>query len=158
MPVRWMAPESLVDGKYSHKSDVWAFGILLWEIFSLGTTPYPKLANVQVIEVVLSGHRLPAPKNCPNEIVALMQQCWKTDPTERPDFATLNSSLHELNVHRARGTLAASEMLAAMPTKISEDATSNPVPTPAPAPAPAPVDVEQKQIDQVHVISFIFGL
>ena len=60
MPIRWMAPECIVDGKYSTKSDVWAFGVLLWEIFSGGSTPYSKMGNTQAVEFIFAGKRLSA--------------------------------------------------------------------------------------------------
>ena len=71
MPIRWMVPECIVDGKYSTKSDVWAFGVLLWEIFSGGSTPYSKMGNTQVIELILARKRPSAPDICPQ----LLPEC-----------------------------------------------------------------------------------
>jgi len=69
------------------KSDVWSFGVVLWEIFTLGALPYSELSNKEVITKVQNGHRLSKPTaNCPSEIYELMQRCWKDDPSERPSF------------------------------------------------------------------------
>lgn len=102
MPIRWMSPEAIVDGKYSIKSDVWAFGVVLWEIFSFGTTPYSKLGHIQVIEKIIQGYRLETPTGCPIEIETLMQQCWNTEPDIRPDFKAALACLSKFNADRVR--------------------------------------------------------
>ena len=111
MPIRWMAPESIVDGKYSVKSDVWAFGVVMWEIFSGGVTPYSRLGNTQVIETVLSGKRLLPPDNSPPLMRTMMFDCFQTDPADRPSFDELHSMLHTINTRRARGSLDMGLML-----------------------------------------------
>ena len=68
LPVRWMSPESLVDGVFTTHSDVWAFGVLLWEIVTLGQQPYPARTNLEVLHHVRSGGRLTRPPNCPDEL------------------------------------------------------------------------------------------
>src|SRR5690606_16467255 len=73
-------------GSYSFKSDVWSFGIVLWELFSFGKVPYPGMSNAEAAENVLKGYRMPCPENCPNEIYVLMEQCWLSDPIDRPYF------------------------------------------------------------------------
>ena len=65
LPVKWMPPEAFVDGLFSSKTDVWAFGILLWEVFSMGCMPYPGCGNQEVMEMVSTGARLKPPSNCP---------------------------------------------------------------------------------------------
>ncbi|XP_072757205.1 proto-oncogene tyrosine-protein kinase ROS-like [Anoplolepis gracilipes] len=85
LPVRWMAPESLVDGIFTSQSDVWSFGVLLWEIMSLGEQPYLVKNNDQVLEYVRSGGKLPKPLNCPLTLYELMQHCWKV-ANDRPNF------------------------------------------------------------------------
>ncbi|XP_072757280.1 proto-oncogene tyrosine-protein kinase ROS-like isoform X2 [Anoplolepis gracilipes] len=85
LPVRWMAPESLVDGIFTSQSDVWAFGVLMWEIMSLGEQPYPAKSNDQVLEYVRSGGKLPKPFNCPPTLYELMQHCWNV-ANDRPNF------------------------------------------------------------------------
>jgi len=86
LPVRWMSPESLVDGVFTSQSDVWAFGVLLWEIMSLGQQPYPGLSNINVMYHVQHGGRLEKPINCPRTLYNLMQKCWNVLPEKRPRF------------------------------------------------------------------------
>ncbi|XP_066586207.1 proto-oncogene tyrosine-protein kinase ROS [Prorops nasuta] len=85
LPVRWMAPESLVDGVFTSQSDVWAFGVLMWEITSLGQQPYPARTNLEVLHHVRAGGRLPKPLNCPPALHQLMLRCWSTADS-RPSF------------------------------------------------------------------------
>lgn len=85
LPVRWMAPESLVDGLFTSQSDVWAFGVLMWEITSLGQQPYQARTNLEVLHHVRAGGRLPKPLNCPVRLHQLMLKCWSTVDA-RPSF------------------------------------------------------------------------
>ncbi|XP_015585702.1 proto-oncogene tyrosine-protein kinase ROS isoform X3 [Cephus cinctus] len=87
LPVRWMAPESLVDGVFTSQSDVWAFGVLMWEITSLGQQPYPARTNLEVLHHVRAGGRLPKPPNCPPALHRLMLRCWSSADS-RPSFKT----------------------------------------------------------------------
>ncbi|KAG8551544.1 hypothetical protein GDO81_004155 [Engystomops pustulosus] len=68
LPVRWMAPESLIDGIFTTRSDVWSFGVLLWEMFSLGQQPYQGYSNIEVLHYVRSGERMDSPDNCPDDM------------------------------------------------------------------------------------------
>ncbi|KAF2358869.1 Fibronectin type III [Trinorchestia longiramus] len=86
LPVRWMSPESLTDGVFTSHSDVWAFGVLLWEIMTLGQQPYPARTNLEVMHYVRAGGRLSLPPNCPLQVEALMEKCWNFSPEERPRF------------------------------------------------------------------------
>ncbi|XP_014219351.1 proto-oncogene tyrosine-protein kinase ROS [Copidosoma floridanum] len=85
LPVRWMAPESLVDGVFTSQSDVWAFGVLMWEITSLGQQPYQARTNIEVLHHVRAGGRLPKPLNCPIRLHQLMLKCWSSVDA-RPSF------------------------------------------------------------------------
>lgn len=85
LPVRWMAPESLVDGVFTSQSDVWAFGVLMWEITSLGQQPYPARTNIEVLHHVRAGGRLPKSLNCPPALHQLMLRCWSVADA-RPSF------------------------------------------------------------------------
>ncbi|KAA0722868.1 Tyrosine-protein kinase [Triplophysa tibetana] len=99
IPVKWTAPEALNYGRYTTESDVWSFGVLLWETFSRGVTPYTaphNMTNQQTREEIEKGYRMPAPNNCPDEIYALMCQCWQYDPRKRPSFYKLNADLYAL--------------------------------------------------------------
>ncbi|XP_042860873.1 proto-oncogene tyrosine-protein kinase ROS-like [Penaeus japonicus] len=93
LPVRWMSPESLVDGVFTSHSDVWAFGVLLWEILTLGQQPYPARTNLEVLHYVRSGGRLNRPPNCPEELHKLMERCWSYSPENRPTFKECLSTL-----------------------------------------------------------------
>ncbi|XP_052663173.1 tyrosine-protein kinase Fes/Fps isoform X4 [Harpia harpyja] len=93
IPVKWTAPEALNYGRYSSESDVWSFGILLWEAFSLGAVPYANLSNQQTREAVEQGMRLDPPEQCPEEVYRLMQQCWEYEPHKRPSFSTIHQDL-----------------------------------------------------------------
>lgn len=66
LPIRWMAPESLLDGVFTCQSDVWAFGVLLWEIMTLGQQPYPAISNVEILRYLREGERLGKPNDCPD--------------------------------------------------------------------------------------------
>uniref|UniRef100_A0A1I7TZ56 Protein kinase domain-containing protein n=1 Tax=Caenorhabditis tropicalis TaxID=1561998 RepID=A0A1I7TZ56_9PELO len=87
IPVRWMAPESLENYMYTQKSDVWSFGICLYEIFSLGNLPYANILDNHVVDHIMQGHRNPQPKYCHGAIYKLMKLCWQHSPTERPSFS-----------------------------------------------------------------------
>ncbi|XP_015714246.1 proto-oncogene tyrosine-protein kinase ROS isoform X2 [Coturnix japonica] len=96
LPVRWMAPESLIDGVFTNRSDVWAFGVLVWETLTLGQQPYPGLSNIEVLHHVRSGGRLESPNNCPDDIRDLMTRCWAQDPHNRPTFFHIQHKLQEI--------------------------------------------------------------
>uniref|UniRef100_A0A8D9E3Q1 receptor protein-tyrosine kinase n=1 Tax=Cacopsylla melanoneura TaxID=428564 RepID=A0A8D9E3Q1_9HEMI len=97
VPVRWVAPEALFHRFYTYQSDVWSFGILLWEIMTFGGSPYPSVPNVEkLFQLLRNGHRMECPSNCPEEVYEIMQACWKSDPTERPQFSDLVSKLDNM--------------------------------------------------------------
>ncbi|XP_075410071.1 proto-oncogene tyrosine-protein kinase ROS isoform X2 [Tenrec ecaudatus] len=93
LPVRWMAPESLMDGVFTTQSDVWSFGILIWEILTLGHQPYPAYSNLDVLNYVQTGGRLEPPRNCPDDLWNLMIQCWAQEPDQRPTFNKIQDQL-----------------------------------------------------------------
>uniref|UniRef100_A0A8C0PZB1 Tyrosine-protein kinase receptor n=1 Tax=Canis lupus familiaris TaxID=9615 RepID=A0A8C0PZB1_CANLF len=93
LPVRWMAPESLMDGIFTTQSDVWSFGILIWEILTLGHQPYPTHSNLDVLNYVQTGGRLEPPKNCPDDLWNLLTQCWAQEPDQRPTFHKIQDQL-----------------------------------------------------------------
>ncbi|XP_028005569.2 tyrosine-protein kinase Fer isoform X1 [Eptesicus fuscus] len=96
IPIKWTAPEALNYGRYSSESDVWSFGILLWETFSLGVCPYPGMTNQQAREQVERGYRMSAPQNCPEEIFKIMMRCWDYKPENRPRFSELQKELNSI--------------------------------------------------------------
>eukprot|EP00052_Salpingoeca_macrocollata_P017182 m.139262 g.139262 ORF g.139262 m.139262 type:complete len:900 (-) comp20301_c0_seq1:77-2776(-) len=96
LPFKWMAVECFNTRTFTTASDVWAFGVVLWEIFTLGKTPFKKLNTKQVMQKVRDGERLPAPANCSPELHGIMQRCWLSDPKSRPTFTTLKGELSKL--------------------------------------------------------------
>ena len=95
LPIRWTAPEALEEQKFSEKSDVWSYGVLLHEIWTKAELPYKEMDNRRVWVEVLAGYRLPCPPGCPQEVHAIMMQCWQ-DPHERPTFETLRVAFRKM--------------------------------------------------------------
>ncbi|XP_036108990.1 receptor-type tyrosine-protein kinase FLT3 isoform X1 [Molossus molossus] len=94
LPVKWMAPESLFEGVYTIKSDVWSYGILLWEIFSLGVNPYPGIpVDANFYKLIQSGFKMDQPFYATEEIYFIMQSCWAFDSRKRPSFPNLTACL-----------------------------------------------------------------
>ncbi|XP_033212809.1 ALK tyrosine kinase receptor [Belonocnema kinseyi] len=89
LPIKWMPPESFLDGIFTTKTDVWAFGVLLWEIMSFGYMPYTGCANREVMSMVTTGGRLERPAGCPDPIYGVMTRCWHPHPEDRPSFNTI---------------------------------------------------------------------
>ncbi|ESN91806.1 hypothetical protein HELRODRAFT_70474, partial [Helobdella robusta] len=96
LPVKWMAPEALFDRKCTVKSDVWSYGILLWELFSLGGNPYPSVPVEKIFQLLKAGYRMEAPVYSSNEIYSLMLSCWHQSPDHRPSFNKIVNSLHSV--------------------------------------------------------------
>ncbi|XP_062863620.1 tyrosine-protein kinase receptor TYRO3 [Trichomycterus rosablanca] len=96
LPVKWIALESLADNVYTTQSDVWAFGVTMWEIMARGHTPYPGVENSEVYEYLIKGERLKQPPDCPNEIYEIMHSCWSPVPKCRPSFQNLVDQLEGL--------------------------------------------------------------
>ncbi|XP_060801957.1 tyrosine-protein kinase Fer isoform X1 [Amyelois transitella] len=86
IPIKWTAPEALNFGKYTSLCDVWSYGVLMWEIFSKGDTPYAGMSNSRAREKIDEGYRMPAPEGCSEEVYALMLRCWVYEPEKRPHF------------------------------------------------------------------------
>ncbi|XP_078719121.1 platelet-derived growth factor receptor alpha isoform X1 [Lampetra fluviatilis] len=97
LPVKWMAPESIFDNLYTTQSDVWSYGILLWEIFSLGGTPYPGMpVDSQFYNKLKSGYRMDSPDYAPPDIYDFMVRCWNADAEKRPTFSRLSDMMAKL--------------------------------------------------------------
>ncbi|XP_078617344.1 proto-oncogene tyrosine-protein kinase ROS-like isoform X3 [Branchiostoma floridae x Branchiostoma japonicum] len=105
LPVRWMSPESLVDGVFTNQSDVWSFGVLLWEIMTMGNQPYPARTNLEVMHFVRSGGRLDKPYNCPDDIHQLMLRCWSKTASNRPTFRYSLDFLERFKRTSIRGSI-----------------------------------------------------
>nr|Q25410.1 RecName: Full=Putative molluscan insulin-related peptide(s) receptor; Contains: RecName: Full=Putative molluscan insulin-related peptide(s) receptor alpha chain; Contains: RecName: Full=Putative molluscan insulin-related peptide(s) receptor beta chain; Flags: Precursor [Lymnaea stagnalis]CAA59353.1 putative receptor for molluscan insulin-related peptide(s) [Lymnaea stagnalis] len=89
LPVRWMAPESLKDGVFTSLSDVWSYGVVMWEMVTLAAQPYQGLSNEEVVKFISDGYIMELPENCPNEMAYLMQHCWAKKPNQRPTFKAI---------------------------------------------------------------------
>uniref|UniRef100_A0A672RWR7 Fibroblast growth factor receptor n=1 Tax=Sinocyclocheilus grahami TaxID=75366 RepID=A0A672RWR7_SINGR len=98
LPVKWMAPEALFDRVYTHQSDVWSFGVLMWEIFTLGGSPYPGIPVEELFKLLKEGHRMDKPSNCTHELYMKMRECWHAVPTQRPTFKQLVDELDRVLV------------------------------------------------------------
>ncbi|XP_029400960.1 fibroblast growth factor receptor 3 isoform X7 [Mus pahari] len=96
LPVKWMAPEALFDRVYTHQSDVWSFGVLLWEIFTLGGSPYPGIPVEELFKLLKEGHRMDKPASCTHDLYMIMRECWHAVPSQRPTFKQLVEDLDRI--------------------------------------------------------------
>ena len=94
-PIKWTAPEVALYNRFTIKSDVWSFGIVIYEVIQYGRLPYPGMTNNQVLEALQQGYRMPQHPNCPDKLYNIMLDCWKEDPASRPTFETLQWQLDE---------------------------------------------------------------
>ncbi|KAL9980663.1 hypothetical protein ACROYT_G009275 [Oculina patagonica] len=95
LPVKWMSPEAINDGVFTTKSDVWSYGVVLWEIATLGGFPYPGIRNSELMRQLRRGYRMEKPDTCSDEFYQLMTRCWADDPDARPTFTELCQDLKE---------------------------------------------------------------
>lgn len=102
LPVRWMPPESILYGKFTTESDVWSYGVVLWEIYSYGLQPYYGYNNQEVINMIRSRKLLPCPDACPSYSYALMVECWAEQANRRPNFSEI---AHRLKVWKQSGSM-----------------------------------------------------
>ncbi|KAF0040427.1 hypothetical protein F2P81_006325 [Scophthalmus maximus] len=96
LPIRWMPPESIMYRKFTTESDVWSFGVILWEIFTYGKQPWFQLANNEVIECITQGRVLECPWLCPKEIYDMMRGCWQREPQQRHNIKDIQKMLFAL--------------------------------------------------------------
>nr|XP_019966131.1 PREDICTED: ephrin type-A receptor 4-A-like isoform X1 [Paralichthys olivaceus] len=96
IPIRWTAPEAIAFRKFTTASDVWSYGIVMWEVVSYGERPYWDMNNQDVIKAIEEGYRLPAPMDCPVVLHQLMLDCWERDRAERPTFSQILNMLDKL--------------------------------------------------------------
>ncbi|XP_060914047.1 proto-oncogene tyrosine-protein kinase Src isoform X2 [Labrus mixtus] len=94
-PIKWTAPEAALYGRFTIKSDVWSFGVLLTELATKGRVPYPGMVNREVLDQVERGYRMPCPAECPESMHDLMLTCWRKEPEERPTFEYLQGFLED---------------------------------------------------------------
>ena len=96
-PVRWMAPESMSQKIFSSASDVWSYGVLLWEMFNPNEIPYPDFDNMQLVIELAKGYTMSPPNACPPLVAKIMRACWKYKPSKRPSFLLISILLTRSN-------------------------------------------------------------
>lgn len=96
LPVKWTAPEALFNSQYTTKSDVWSFGVLLWELSTMGGNPYPGISNKELYKLLKTGYRMEKPDTCSDELFQLILNCWNEDPSARPAFDLAAKSLEKM--------------------------------------------------------------
>ncbi|NXH70678.1 NTRK1 factor, partial [Hydrobates tethys] len=96
LPIRWMPPESILYRKFTTESDIWSFGVVLWEIFTYGKQPWYQLSNTEAIECITQGRELERPRTCPSEVYSIMQSCWQREPQQRRPIKEIHSRLQTL--------------------------------------------------------------
>ena len=109
LPVRWMPPESIVYGTFSSKGDVWMFGVVVWEVFSLGRQPYWSQANDTVIDMIRKGVLLEKPDGCPEKVYTLIKGgCWKMYDKDRMSFGELEQALMDMRLSNSNSSYTSS--------------------------------------------------
>uniref|UniRef100_A0A914D226 receptor protein-tyrosine kinase n=1 Tax=Acrobeloides nanus TaxID=290746 RepID=A0A914D226_9BILA len=94
LPVRWLSIEAIVEKLFSEKSDVWAFGVLMFEVFSMGQDPYAEIETGKILRFLRNGERMSRPELATNEMYEMMCQCWEENVETRPKFEELVAKLH----------------------------------------------------------------
>ena len=103
LPVKWMSPESLEKGSYNTKTDVWSYGVLVWELLTRGVTPYPDVDNWEILNYLKQGRRMPRPAFCPELLYYILLRCWSDDPKQRPTFTDLVDEIQSLIAKLEKG-------------------------------------------------------
>jgi serine/threonine protein kinase len=93
LPIKWMPPESIDKQFFNTETDIWSYGVLVWELFSRGMTPYSNIDNNLLFNHLESGNRLPKPQSCPVSVYVILLKCWSKNPKSRPSFATLSKRI-----------------------------------------------------------------
>ncbi|XP_034003659.1 inactive tyrosine-protein kinase transmembrane receptor ROR1 [Trematomus bernacchii] len=104
LPIRWMPPEAITYGKFSTDSDIWSFGVVLWEIFSYGLQPYYGFSNQEVMEMVRKRQLLPCPEDCPPRFYGMMAECWQEGPARRTRFKEIHARLRAWEGHSSHAS------------------------------------------------------
>ena len=97
-PIKWRAPEALIYQLFTIKSDVWSFGILLYELITYGRIPYIGTNNDEVLERLKAGYRIPCPMGCPEGLYKIMRECWRYEVDSRPTFESLRWRMEDFFV------------------------------------------------------------
>ncbi len=93
LPIKWMSPESIEKQIFNTKTDIWSYGVLVWELLTRGITPYPQINNNFIFHHLKEGNRLPKPKYCPVSVYIILRECWSQNPISRPSFANINEKM-----------------------------------------------------------------
>ncbi|KAK3714366.1 hypothetical protein QZH41_007981 [Actinostola sp. cb2023] len=96
LPIKWMSPEAIYDQTFTTKSDVWSYGVVLWEIYTMGGVPYPTITNRQLVQLLRTGCRMDKPDLCPDDVYQLMRNCWQEHAQDRPSFSDVIQSIEIL--------------------------------------------------------------
>ncbi|XP_074634255.1 tyrosine-protein kinase receptor Tie-1-like [Acropora palmata] len=96
LAVKWTAQEALLYGQYKTKSDVWSYGVVLYEIFTIGGSPYPRMDGRKVVNFLQEGHGMQKPEHVDNKLYQIMMNCWQSEPNTRPSFAHLTQKLKRM--------------------------------------------------------------
>ncbi|XP_022796405.1 tyrosine-protein kinase receptor Tie-1-like [Stylophora pistillata] len=102
LPVKWTAYEALLYGTYTTKSDVWSYGVVLYEIFTIGGSPYPRIDGRKIANLLHQGYRMPRPQHLDDKLYQIMMRCWQNDPDARPTFVTLKNQLKDIETLHKR--------------------------------------------------------
>ena len=98
-PIKWTAPEAALYNRFTIKSDVWSYGVLLIEVVTRGRTPYPGMSNAEVLQQVERGYRMKCPSECPAPLYQIILECWRKNPVERPTFEALQWRLEDYYIN-----------------------------------------------------------
>ncbi|VEL07178.1 unnamed protein product [Protopolystoma xenopodis] len=135
--IKWTAPEAVRHNQFTPASDMWSFGVLLWEIYSFGRLPYLGISVNDVLAEVESGYRLPRPDACPAELYTIMQRAWQAVPRARPQFCGVLDQLQAIWRRPSPLQLPSAQLVSSPPTTTS--ASLSPIPKSPPNSSPAPL-------------------
>uniref|UniRef100_A0A1I7U5K8 receptor protein-tyrosine kinase n=1 Tax=Caenorhabditis tropicalis TaxID=1561998 RepID=A0A1I7U5K8_9PELO len=152
IPVRWTAPEAITHRKFTPSSDVWSFGVVIWEVCSFGERPYWDWTNQKVISEVMIGYRLPPPMECPMGLYRVAQWCWRMERHERPTFTQLLATFHKLILQPTLIEQDPGELPKRVQSHVALNTYGSIPPTPPSSAAPMPsLDDFLRQIGLNHV-------
>ncbi|XP_077951418.1 focal adhesion kinase 1 isoform X14 [Gasterosteus aculeatus] len=138
LPIKWMAPESINFRRFTTASDVWMFGVCMWEILMFGIKPFQGVKNNDVIGRIENGERLAMPPQCPPTLYSLMTKCWSYDPSKRPRFTELKTQLSTILEEEKQQQKERSRMEMRRQVTVSWDSGGSDEAPPKPSRRPSP--------------------